>query len=44
MGANVPQVLAGMHDQFTPAFDESLLTTAVSEAVLPTCKEDGGAV
>jgi hypothetical protein len=44
VGANDPQELEGVHDQFTPALDESFCTEAVIEAVLPTCKEEGGAV
>jgi hypothetical protein len=44
VGLNVPQELAGVHDQSTPAPAESFCTKAVSEAVLPTCKEEGGAV
>ena len=45
-GLNEPQapvpVLPQVTDQFTPLFAESLVTTAVSEAVAPTIKEAGG--
>lgn len=43
-GLNDPHVLAGVQDQSTPAFDESLVTVAATCAVAPTCSEVGGAV
>jgi hypothetical protein len=44
VGLNDPHELAGVQLQLTPAFDESLLTTAVIDAVLSTCNDCGGAV
>jgi hypothetical protein len=42
VGLNVPQVPIGLHDQSTPAFDESPVTTAVSELPWFTSNEAGG--
>jgi hypothetical protein len=43
-GLNDPQVLAGTHVQSTPAFDESLVTAAMTWAVVLTSSDAGGAV
>lgn len=43
-GLNEPQLPAGAQLQVTPAFAESLLTTAVSVAVALVCNEAGGAL
>jgi hypothetical protein len=44
VGLNEPQEFAGVQLQLTPASEESFVTTAASEAVLPTCSDCGGAV
>ena len=43
-GLNDPQLPAGAQLHVTPAFAESLLTTAVSVAVALVCNEVGGAL
>jgi hypothetical protein len=42
-GLNVPQTLIGEHDQSTPAFDESPVTTAMSGLPWFTSNEAGAA-